>query len=167
MTARAEPGTEAGAAGTAPAAAPLPGVSDVATRIAAGAAALACGAWIPIVAGITPAIVVGLVLLPVWLPVVRRSRPGRWFVGLGVLALLSGVLLTELSAPERVLSSLALRDGLITLSALVLGAGVLLWCRAVLETSTVAVLFGVGALAAAVLRTGAPTTPGSTRSACP
>ena len=54
MTARAgaEPGT--GPRTTVPAAEPLPGVSDVATRIAAGAAALACGAWIPIVAGITP-----------------------------------------------------------------------------------------------------------------
>ncbi|BDV29524.1 hypothetical protein [Microbacterium terricola] len=86
----------------------------------------------------------GLLLLPLWLPLLRRFR---LFVALAVLlvaATVSGLLLTWWLSAERV----AAPSSMIERSALalcLLGAvGALLWARTIVGLSTVAIAFGAG-----------------------
>ena len=130
-----------------------------AERLVAAAASVATGAWVPLVQGVTPGVLVALALLPVWLLVLCRTPVGRWIASLGVLALVSGVLLTLSAESSRQVSSAALRANSLTLLSVVGGVGVLLWARRVSSTRAMAAWFGLGAVCAMFVRKGGEANP--------
>lgn len=106
--------------------------------------------------GLTSGYAVAVVLAPVWLPVLRRYWGGRWLVGVTVVAVGAGMLLTDLAAADHAVST----GSMVATSILVLGAvcgvGVILWAREVLPGWAVGLAFGMG-LAFAELTSDGPT----------
>jgi hypothetical protein len=87
---------------------------------------------------------VGLLLLPLWLPLLSRMRLFVTLAALLSMAAVSGLLLSWWFSAERVAapSSLVERSAL---ALCLLGAvGALLWARTVVGVSTVSIAFGVG-----------------------
>ncbi len=88
--------------------------------------------------------VLGLLLIPLWLPLLRRARLFVALAALLVAATATGMLLTWWMAAERV----ALPSAVIERSALALGllgaVGALLWARTIVGLPAVAIAYGVG-----------------------
>ncbi|MCU1431104.1 MAG: hypothetical protein JWP95_209 [Actinotalea sp.] len=87
-----------------------------------------------------------LALLPVWVPALRRYRGAPLLAGLILLCLPAGAWLTTLSSETRFTSDKLLIASSVLLVNVLLGTGMLLWARTLMQTSTVAVLAGVGML---------------------
>lgn len=88
--------------------------------------------------------VLGLVLVPLWLPLLQRARLFITLASLLVAATITGVLLTWWMSAER----LFLPSSLVERSALALGllgaVGALLWARTVIGLSAVSIAYGTG-----------------------
>lgn len=86
----------------------------------------------------------GLLLIPLWLPLLRRARLFVALAALLVVAAAAGVLLTWWMAAERA----SLPSAVIERSAVALGllgaVGALLWARTLVGLSTVAITYGAG-----------------------
>ncbi|MEW2012582.1 MULTISPECIES: hypothetical protein [Microbacterium] len=88
--------------------------------------------------------VLGLMLLPLWLPLLRQAR---LFVTLAVLLVAAagaGLLLTWWMAAERVVSPSAMVERSALALCLLGAVGGLLWARSVVGSSTVSIAFGFG-----------------------
>ena len=113
-------------------------------RFIAAAALVVIGARIALPQGIEAGHVVGLLLIPVWAPVVRHYRWGWALLGTGALAAVMGVWLTVFNADNHD-SDTSL---MISTTALLVGAlisiGVVLWARRVLPEANVTFWFGIG-----------------------
>lgn len=87
---------------------------------------------------------IGLLLVPLWLPLLRRARLFVALAALLVAAAVAGVLLTWWMSTDH----LALPSSLVERSALALGllgaVGALLWARTVIGLSAVSIAYGVG-----------------------
>jgi O-antigen ligase len=97
-----------------------------------------------IVSGITPALVVAVALLPMWVPTLRCYPMARLLVGFGPLAVIAGWWLAQLSSVDhrvdranQLLSSTLLLSGLAALA-------LLLWARRHLPLHRVIALYGLG-----------------------
>ncbi|WP_147305858.1 hypothetical protein [Subtercola boreus] len=117
-------------------------------RFLAIGALVLIGARISLPQGIEVGHVAALVLLPVWLPVVRRYRWGWALFGTGVLAALSGIWLTFFNAGDHSTDGSLLTSTTVLLVGALLAIGVVLWARRVLPESSVTLWFGVGLLLA-------------------
>ncbi|MEP6629671.1 MAG: O-antigen polymerase [Lapillicoccus sp.] len=126
-----------------------------AERILALLACLVVGAQIPVTQQIGSAVVLGVVLAPLWLRVVSRYAWGFAPFVLGATALVSGWLLTEDARSTHATSTSALLGYSLLFLSLITGIGVLLWARTLLGRGA-ATWFGLGLLAHAAL---APPTP--------
>ena len=96
--------------------------------------------------GLTVGYVLAAILVPLWLPVLRRYRGARLLLVVGLLAVGSGLWLTQSFAGTRETSlgqTVTLSVGLV---GILCGIGFLLWCRTVLPDAQVAFWFGVGLL---------------------
>lgn len=113
----------------------------------AGALCVLAGARFPRYEEIFAIAVIAVLLIPLWLPALSRYRGARLAVGLGVLAVVSGITLTGLAASDHTTSERLL----IMTSARILGIvvliGLLLWARLRLGAPLVGVLFALGMLA--------------------
>ncbi|RFA21187.1 hypothetical protein B7R25_07365 [Subtercola boreus] len=113
-------------------------------RFIAAAALILIGARIALPQGVEVGHVAGLLLMPVWIPVVRHYRWGWALLGTGVFAALMGVWLTVFNADTHSTdSSLMLRNTILLVGALV-SIGVVLWARRVLPEANVTLWFGIG-----------------------
>ncbi|WP_433675394.1 hypothetical protein [Microbacterium gorillae] len=122
------------------------GVRTGASRAVAAVAAALVGMRFSFGPGITLPIIAALLLLPVWWPALRTFRWARPLMVLGVLALVSGAVLSLVFAGDRAVdSSLLVRESL-TLLSMLSGIGLLLWARTQLATSHLAIAFALGAL---------------------
>lgn len=103
---------------------------------------------------VTVALLVSIVLAPVWVSQLRRYR-GMWLLaGLGLLAIASGIVLTLLeSTRETSLRSLML-TGSLQLLGIIGAIGVLLWVRGQVGTQLMAAGYGLGLLANVLVTTG-------------
>lgn len=118
---------------------------------AAGAAAFLIGLRVFPVSGLSPALAVGLFLAPVWVPVLRRYTYGASLFLAAGGALVSGWALTWLVPPDfQVIGSRFRFDSLLFIGLFV-GVGALLWARTILDIRKLTLLYGLGALGAAVL----------------
>lgn len=126
------------------AATPLPVLAgwDVAQRGVAVLAIVLLGAQIPLPMGLSAGYVFAAAILPMWLPSVRRAVGGPGVVTLGLLSAVSGLLLT---VQARAAPSAAVPTT-VSLVGLLLGVGVLVWCRTLMSTGAVALWFGTGLL---------------------
>jgi len=107
--------------------------------------ALLIGARLDITHGMTVGAIVGLALLPVWARVVPSYRGGALILLLVPVAVSFGVTLSLLTTDHPVF-----HDEILSRSALLVGMagslGGLLWCRELLGTQRMAIIFGVGML---------------------
>lgn len=86
----------------------------------------------------------GLLMLPVWLPVLRRYLGARLLLSIGAIALGMGLVLTLVrSADHRVSPGAFLTETALILSLLV-SFGFLLWAREHLSLGALGALFGLG-----------------------
>ena len=119
-------------------------------RVLAAAAMVCVGSRENIISGFTLGHVVAIALTPLWLPHLARFRGGALTFGLGLVTAIFGLLLSLHTAQTHAVNP----TGRHFQTALLLGSlfsiGVILWARAHLRLSTVAVCYGLGMLASAV-----------------
>lgn len=99
-------------------------------------------------AGVSPGLVIGLMLLPVWWPHTARFRGARTLMALfGAAAVAGWILAWAAPATYQILSTrLRFDSGLVL--GLAVGLGVLVWARNVIPPGQLAVTFGIGAIVA-------------------
>lgn len=113
-------------------------------------AAAAVGVRMSFGPGLTVGLIVAVVLIPVWVPAMRRYRSLGWWMVIGVIAVVGGVLLTALDTSRETSSTVLLSESLTVLAAI--GAvGVLLWVRQQAGVAVAAIAFSCGMLASVVL----------------
>ncbi|MET1052787.1 MAG: hypothetical protein ABWX65_09130 [Mycetocola sp.] len=126
-------------------------------RLAQAIAVLAVtivGTRIFIASGLTVGIAVSLLLLPLWLPALRRYQWAVPLMLLGLVTILSGAWLTDLhSATHRTSVGSVIDSGLLIIG-LLSAVGVILWARELLPLWVIGSMFGTGMLITAV-QTGA------------
>jgi hypothetical protein len=116
-------------------------------RITAGLACAIIAARITIQQGVTAGIVVSILLLPVWITVLWRMRGGATIFTLGVLAILSGSVLTSFAAANHPTSVSLMQQNTFSLITLIGGIGVIVWARGILGDAMTALWYGAGLLA--------------------
>lgn len=104
-----------------------------------------------VLSAVTSGFLFAVALIPLWVGALKLFWGARFLFSVGLLALLSGVVLTEFEKGNRTISpgigvnSAALLVG--TLS----GIGVILWTRKILKTSIIGLLYGIGMIGNAIL----------------
>jgi len=109
------------------------------------AAVLLLGLNQQLAAGVTTGTLVVAFLAPVWISVLRRFRFAVAINLLALVALASGVALTQFQGDRGFDQSLATGFALVFLTGIG-GLGLLLWARTVMPTYQVAIVFGLGYL---------------------
>jgi hypothetical protein len=99
---------------------------------------------------LTPGLFVSVLLLPVWLPCLKRFWGARLLVGGLVCALASGYLLATLASGHQILSNAQLNTTVLILT-LIGGIGVVLWSRTYLSSGQVGCSFGAGLIGNALI----------------
>jgi hypothetical protein len=102
-------------------------------------------------AGLSTGLLVGLALIPVWVPALRRFRGATTLLALGLVAIVAGWALTLTSTERDVDLFNATAVSLQMVTALT-GVGLILWSRQVLPLQRIALVLGLGALASAILK---------------
>lgn len=106
---------------------------------------------LPVGPGIPLGLVVALMIIPMWFASIRRFRWMSAWMALGLLAAVSGVVISIVQTSREVDPAL-LAGETATMLAMLATVGVLLWARELLGSSRwVMVAFGVGLLANTVL----------------
>src|SRR5690606_6742706 len=75
-------------------------------------AAAAVGVRMSFGPGLTVGLIVAVVLIPVWVPAMRRYRSLGWWMVIGVIAVVGGVLLTALDTSRETSSTVLLSESL-------------------------------------------------------
>ncbi len=109
----------------------------------AALAVFGVGLRISLPAGLTPAVVVSMVLLPVWISTLRRFAWARTIMVLTALAIGNGLVLVMLAATTTTVDGSELLAIMFMMLSIFLGAGVMLWARLILGLVPVVVLFSV------------------------
>jgi hypothetical protein len=121
-----------------------------ATRVIASAAVVLVGSDIHVAYGATAALAAAVLLFPLWLPVLREHAFATLITGLAALAAVAGLILSELSSVDHVISATQRVQAIGLLGSGIAAFGLILWARSVMPLPGIAVLYGAGALAGAV-----------------
>lgn len=100
--------------------------------------------------GLTLGHIAAVLLIPLWLPVLRRYTGGVVVGAAGLAATIASVWLTAYSSSDHETGTNLLLFETILVAGTVMGIGVVLWARTVLPTWLVGAVFGVGLLVAVV-----------------
>ena len=119
---------------------------DFGTKAVAFVACVAVGMRLDLVKGITPGLVVMVLLAPLWWPQVRSSRVVAWLVGLTAATVVSGFVLAWSVANQREVDWRTGSSSAILLALAFAGPVVLLWARTVISVGTVVAALEVGVL---------------------
>lgn len=118
-------------------------------------AATAAGMRLQLASSITPAVIVAIILLPVWVSVLHTYRYARTLLALGLAGVAWGAVVTALDASRSTSASMVVNESMPLLS--MLGAlGLLLWCRSMIGVSWTAIGFAIGMLANVAITGGNP-----------
>lgn len=93
---------------------------------------------------VSTAHIAGILLLPMWLPAPKRFWGGRAILAVGAIALGLGVWLAWYSSRDHSLSFGVFIQNLALFSYVLLGIGVFLWARTLLQDWQVGLAFGMG-----------------------
>jgi capsular polysaccharide biosynthesis protein len=121
------------------------------SRITAATAVFALGLAQPLPGSTTTALLASVVLLPLWITAIPRSRGLALLTGLAALALVSGLLLAGWSGDGREFSLRAATEIAILLLTGLGAIGLLLWSRGVLPVGMIGVAYGTGLLVHGIL----------------
>lgn len=124
----------------------VPKVSGVAQLVALAASAV-IGLRFDLAYGLTVGGVLALSLSPVWLPEFLRSRWGRALAVFAVLAVISGVILTQASLAHHGSQNYELVTRSLSIIQLVAGVGVIVWSSWVTSTAQTTTAFALGYVA--------------------
>lgn len=127
-----------------------------AARALAFAAALGVGVRLEVANGVTIALLVAVLLLPLWLTSSRQYRGMPTVFSLGLLAAVAGLLLTLLDDHRATNVTMLASETLMMVTMLGI-LGVLLWARTQIGIMPMALAFGLGMLASVVVTGGNPT----------
>jgi hypothetical protein len=122
-----------------------------ASRVVAAAAVAVLGVHERVGYGATAALPLALVLLPLWLPALRRYALATLIVCLAVLCVASGLVLSELSSADHVVSGVDRLQAIGLLGSGIASLGLVLWARSVLPLHRIALLYGAGGLGSALV----------------
>lgn len=116
------------------------------TRVFAAGAVFLVAVAIPLGEGVRVGDLIAAVLTPVWWPALARYRYARLLLGLAVVAVLSGIALSQFASHDHLVTRLNIVDNSVLILSIALGAAVMLWARTVVATATVALAYGAGLL---------------------
>ncbi|MDQ0726882.1 hypothetical protein [Microbacterium sp. W4I20] len=111
---------------------------------------LVLAARITVLQGVTAGILLSLVLLPVWAVALWRLRGGSSILTFGVLAMISGIVLTDFFAGDHPTNDSMMQQNTFSLISLIGGIGIIVWARSILGSAGTALWYGLGLLAGAV-----------------
>lgn len=120
--------------------------ATLAAKVFAFGVAIAVGFRVDLFKGVSPGVLLMVVLAPLWWPQLRASRPVQWLVGLTVLALLSGTVLAWLVKNQRDVDFRVATSFASVAALACAGVVVLLWARTLISTSATIVGYLVGFL---------------------
>jgi hypothetical protein len=133
-----------------PGARPTGDVYAQAARFVASAAVVVVGVDQRVGYGATAALPLAIVLLPLWLPAVRRHALASLITSLAALAAVSGVVLSVLSSADHAVIGADRTQSIGLLGSGIAAFGLLLWAGSQLPLHRIAMLYGAGALASTV-----------------
>lgn len=120
----------------------------------AALAAFGAGIRVHLPASLTPAVLVGLVLIPVWVSSLKRYAWARTLMSVAVLAMANGLLLSLLAANTQHIDVRELLATLFLVMSIFMSLGILLWTRTIIGLVPSIVLF-MGATALTITRSNA------------
>lgn len=97
---------------------------------------------------ITVGYIVGLILMPLWVPAVRRYTGAVALITIAIVALLSGIWLAGMTASTHVVTEKYVTSNVALLLGLVITVGVVVWARELVPDWAVGAAFGLGMVAA-------------------
>ncbi|MEY9954279.1 hypothetical protein [Leifsonia sp. EB34] len=113
-------------------------------RAVAAVALVIIGARIQLPQGLTAGYLVATLLIPVWVPVLRRFHGGVLLILLGLAAALNGMILTDLANGTTHTGNGLMLQNTFVLVGTMLTIGVVLWARTLMPIWAVGLLFGIG-----------------------
>ena len=125
---------------------------SAAERVVAAATISVLAIHIGVGFGLTPGYLLAIGLTPVWIRHVRRYSGGVVLVALGLLAVISGLIVTAFSSGSHDITQNEFTAAIGTMLGLIAAVGVLLWARTMMKPGTVALFFFVGMAVAAMLQ---------------
>jgi hypothetical protein len=128
----------------------MPDAYERATRVVAAVAVLVVGVDQRVGYGATAAFAGAVLMLPLWLPVLREYALATLIAGLAALSAVSGVVLSEISSVDHVVSTTNRVQAIGLLGSGIAAFGLLLWAASQLPMDRIAVLYGAGALAGTI-----------------
>ncbi len=135
----------AGRARSAPLTARVPNdAARTAARAVAAVALVVIGARIQLPQGMTAGYVIAVLLLPVWIPVLRRYHGAVLLMVLGGAAAINGSILTGLARGTTHTGDGLMLQNTFVLVGTMLAIGVVLWARTVMPLWAVGLFFGIG-----------------------
>ncbi|KQM15997.1 hypothetical protein ASF83_08850 [Plantibacter sp. Leaf171] len=84
------------------------------------------------------------IIAPLWLSTLRRYQGAATMLLLGLLAIVSGLLITGFAAGDHVVSSYLATMNSARIAGVLLSVGALLWARSIIGTPRMASLYGLG-----------------------
>lgn len=126
---------------------------QISATLAVGALAL-LGAQVHVQYTITAGAIVALILSPLWISALSHYRTARMFALGGLVVLLSGLWLSELTKVDHAVSSQFVISDAAILLELVVSACVVMWARLLIPLWTVGLAYGLGLLAGLFLNGG-------------
>lgn len=101
--------------------------------------------------GLTSGFALALLLVPVWIVALRHYWGARFLSALGVVALVTGYLLSKVAYPAHDISTSNRTSSTMLLLGTLCGVGVILWARRIMSDGQVGLWFGIGMLLSAAL----------------
>jgi hypothetical protein len=121
-----------------------------ATRVIASITVVGLGVEKRIGYGATAALPLAIILLPFWLRFLRQYKFATLLTGLAALAVVSGVVLSELAKFDHVVSSPNRLQAIGLLGSGIGAFGLLLWAGSLLPLARIVMLYGAGSLASTI-----------------
>jgi hypothetical protein len=122
-----------------------------ATMLIASTTVVLIGSDLRVAYGATAALAAAVLLFPLWLPVLREHAFATLIAGLAALSAVAGLILSELSSVDHAISATQRLEAIGLLGSGIAAFGLILWARSVMPLYRIAILYGAGALASAVV----------------
>ncbi|BDZ51951.1 hypothetical protein GCM10025867_41920 [Frondihabitans sucicola] len=121
-----------------------PAQAPVIVKLIAAVSIVVVAMQIVLPQGVEVGYIVAALLMPLWIPAVRRFRGMPVLMLLGVAAVGAGLWLRVANADDHAVDTSIATSTTVLLIGAILSIGLLLWTRTLFSVSTVALLFGVG-----------------------